>query len=223
MNKISIVISTRQYNEEYYKHIRKSFSHPKNQILIYENDNKYSLSEIYNKGLNDSENDIVVFIHDDLIFETTNITPKIIKLFQYNPRYGIIGLAGTTNLISGKWWEDRDSMIGQVKHQKDGKTWLNKYSETFGEFLKEVVLVDGLFIAVNKQVIKHKFDEDFKGFHFYDLGFCLPNYLNNVKIGVTTKIKVIHKSIGEVNKQWEKYKLLFEAKYEKNFPIKIYN
>ena len=51
--------------------------------------------------------------------------------------------------------------------------------------------------------------------------FCLPNYLSGVKIGVTTKIMVTHKSIGMVNKQWEKNKLFFEALYEKHFPLRV--
>jgi hypothetical protein len=42
-----------------------------------------------------------------------------------------------------------------------------------------------------------------------------------VKIGVTTKIRVTHLSIGMTNKQWEKNKLLFEALYEKLLPLKI--
>jgi hypothetical protein len=45
--------------------------------------------------------------------------------------------------------------------------------------------------------------------------------LDGVKIGVTTKIKLTHKSIGMVNKKWEKNKLLFEALYEKKLPIRL--
>jgi hypothetical protein len=45
--------------------------------------------------------------------------------------------------------------------------------------------------------------------------------MDGVKIGVTTKIRLTHKSIGMVNKQWEKNKLFFEALYEKNFPLKV--
>jgi hypothetical protein len=86
---------------------------------------------------------------------------------------------------------------------------------------KEVVIVDGLFIMVHKKRIKHTFNEEFKGFHFYDLPFCVDNYLDKIKVGVTTKIMVTHKSIGITNKQWEKNKLFFEALYEKNFPLRV--
>lgn len=118
---ISVVISTRKIDDEYLKHVEKMFSHPKTDINIYENDGLNSLTEIYNMGLKDAKNDIIVFIHDDLILETKNITPKVIKLFEKNPEYGIIGLAGTDNLISGMWWQDRDSMFGVVGHEHQGK------------------------------------------------------------------------------------------------------
>jgi hypothetical protein len=190
--------------------------------LVYENNGSESLAKIYNDGLKDAKNDIIVFMHDDLILETKNITPKIIRLFEKNPEYGIIGLAGTNNLVSGMWWQDRSSMYGVVGHEHEGKRHVNHYSKgDYSEKLKEVVVVDGLFIMVHRQRIKHTFNEQFEGFHFYDLPICIENHLDNVKVGVTTKIMVTHKSVGMVNKKWEKNKLLFEALYEKNFPLKI--
>ncbi len=219
---ISVVISTRKIDDGYLKHVEKMFSHPKTEILIYENDGVNSLPEIYNIGLNESKNDIVVFIHDDLILETKNMTPKVIRLFEKNPDYGIIGIAGTDNLISGMWWQDKTSMYGIVGHEHEGKRHVNHYSKgDYSEKLKEVVVIDGLFMMIHKQRIKHKFNEQFEGFHFYDLPICLENHLDGVKVGVTTKIKVTHKSIGMVNKKWEKNKLLFEALYEKNFPLVV--
>lgn len=218
---LSVVISTIKTENVSVKHLKEKFAHPKTEYLIYENNNQYSLSEIYNKGLSESKNDIVIFLHDDIIIETPSITKKIIKLFENNPEYGIIGLAGTDTLVSGMWWEKRDKMFGQVKHQHEGKTWKNTYSGSFGDNLKEVVCIDGLFFAVNKNKIKNNFDEEFKGFHFYDIPFCVQNFRQGVKIGVTTKIMVIHKSIGMVNKQWEKNKLFFEAKYGEFLPLTI--
>ena len=78
---ISVVISTRKIDDNYLKHVEKMFSHPKTEVNIYENDGVSSLTEIYNIGLKESKNEIVVFMHDDLILETSNMTPKIVKLF----------------------------------------------------------------------------------------------------------------------------------------------
>lgn len=217
---VSVVISTRKIDESYVSHVKKMFSHPKTQILIYENDGEKSLTQIYNMGLKESENDIVVFMHDDLILETTNITPKIVKMLEKHPEYGIIGIAGTDKLTSGMWWQNRDNMFGVVGHLHQGKRHVNRYSKgVFNDVLKDVVVVDGLFFIVHKNRIKKEFNEEFEGFHFYDISFCVENYLEGVKVGLTTKFEVTHKSIGEVNKKWEKNKLFFEALYGKSLPL----
>lgn len=156
---VSVVISTRKIDETYVNHVKKMFSHPKTQILIYENDGDKSLTQIYNIGLKESVNDIVVFMHDDLILETTNMTPKITKMFEKHSDYGIIGIAGTDKLTSGMWWQNRDNMFGIVGHVHQGKRHVNKYSKgVFNDVLKDVVVVDGLFFIVNKNKIKKEFN-----------------------------------------------------------------
>lgn len=223
---VSVVISTRKIDDDYVKHVKKMFSQPDTEINIYENDGVSSLTEIYNVGLQDSKNDLVVFMHDDLILETPNMTPKIVKMMGDHSidssRYGIVGIAGTDKLTSGMWWQNRENMYGVVGHVHEGKRHVNHYSKgVFNEKLKDVVTVDGLFFIVHKKRIKKRFNEDFKGFHFYDISFCVENYLEGVRIGLTTKFGVTHKSIGITNKQWEKNKLFFEALYEKKLPLII--
>ena len=87
-----------------------------------------SLAEVYNKGLEESVNDFVVFMHDDLVIKSKNMSHKINKLFGDFPDYGIIGVAGTTDLSNGTWWDIRKSMHGRMGHTKDGKSWTNRYS-----------------------------------------------------------------------------------------------
>jgi len=222
---VSVVVSTRKIDEGYREHIRKMFSQPDTEILMYENNGEMSLTQVYNKGLKESVNDIVVFMHDDLILETPNMTPKIVKMMSnhsINTNYGIVGIAGTDKLTSGMWWQNRENMFGVVGHIHEGKRHVNHYSKgVFNEKLKDVVIVDGLFFMVHKQRIKKEFNEEFKGFHFYDISFCVENFLEGVKIGLTTKFGVTHKSIGMVNKEWEKNKLFFEALFDKKLPLEI--
>lgn len=221
-NSISVVISTRKLDESYNKHVLSSFNSKTCELLVYENNKQYSLSELYNKGLDESKNDIVVFMHDDLFIDTPDVTPKINHLFKKNVEHGIIGLAGTTKMTSGMWWEDRSTMYGMVNHEANGQKYLSIYNqERFNEKVKDVVTIDGLFMMVHKNRIKNKFNEEFKGFHFYDIPFCIDNFMNEVKIGVTTKIRVTHKSVGVTNMEWENNKLLFESKYGNMFPIVI--
>jgi hypothetical protein len=37
-----------------------------------------------------------------------------------------------------------------------------------------------LFMVFDKNKIKHKFDQSYGKFHFYDHGFCTPNYIDGV-------------------------------------------
>jgi hypothetical protein len=218
-HKISVVFSTRKIDENFIEHVKKTCMYKGVEVLPYENNGEYSLTEIYNKGLNDASSDIVIFCHDDILFETNNWGEKVLKAFEKNPEYGILGVAGTNHMISGMWWEIRNAMHGTVKHTDGTKVWANKYSANYGNQLKEMIAVDGLFIALNKGKIKHSFDETFNGFHFYDISFCLKNHLDGVKIGLISNILILHKSVGQVNEQWGENKTLFEKIYGDQLPI----
>jgi len=112
-------------------------------------------------------------------------------------------------------------MKGIVNHEHGGKKWESKYSQSKGNQLDDVVLVDGLFIVVNKNNIKKRFNEEIKGFHFYDVDFSFRNFIEGVKIGVMYDVRVTHKSIGQTNEQWEKNREVFAKKYEEILPVKV--
>jgi hypothetical protein len=220
---ISVVCSSRHNLEEFKNHIvKKSGLHNKLEFLGYENNGEFSLTEIYNRGLKEAKNDVIVFMHDDVSIETNNWAQKILKLFDRNQEFGVIGVAGTKYLAqSGKWWEDPKKMYGRVMHTHDGRSWLSEYSADLGQIIEPTIIVDGLFFAIDKRKIKKTFDENVKGFHFYDLNFCLDNYLEEVKIGVTTIIRVNHKSIGMTNEQWEENRIQFAEKFKGHLPQSI--
>jgi len=167
---ITIGYSTRKIDENYILQLEKSCGSKNVQIIPIENNGEYSLSEVYNKILEQSENDIVVLCHDDLKFDTGGWSYKIKNHFEKNPEYGIIGLAGSKYMPkSGMWWEVQPTMYGIVNHENEGKKWESKYSKDIGNKLESTLMVDGLFFALHKQRIKKNFDETVKGFHFYDV------------------------------------------------------
>ena len=218
---ITIGYSTRQSNPELQEYLKKSCGVPKAQVIEKVNNGEKSLNQTYNEILQESENDIVILCHDDLYFETKGWGFKVIEHFQKND-FGILGVAGSTYLpMSGMWWEDKRKMIGIVNHEHEGKKWESKYSEEQGKKIKQTVLVDGLFIAVDKNRIKQNFNEKIQGFHFYDLEFCIGNYEKEVKIGVITNIRITHKSIGMTNEQWEENRKLFAERHKEILPIKL--
>jgi glycosyltransferase involved in cell wall biosynthesis len=218
---ITVGYSTREHKPEFIEYLKKSSGFKKIEVIEKVNNGEKSLAEVYNEILLESKTDIVVLCHNDIYFDTNAWYPKLLKHFEKSD-FGIIGMAGTTQIPeSGMWWENRKKMVGIVNHEHEGKKWESKYSESFGNDIHETVIVDGLFIALSKKRIKKNFNEEFKGFHFYDIPFCFENHLEGVKVGVITNIRLTHKSIGQTNEQWEENRKLFSKKYISNLPIKI--
>jgi GT2 family glycosyltransferase len=222
---ITIIYSTHKdesYNNKFRQHLLQTVGLPDVQILEYVNKNEFSLSEIYNKGIEESKYDIIACIHNDIKLEK-GWGKKLVNDFEVNSNYGIIGKAGSCYFPeSGVYWEKmKETMVGQVYHEPDGqKKWLSKYSPKFN-FLIPVVTIDGLFISFDKTKIKHKFDESIGRFHFYDHLFCVPNYLDGVKIGVTTSFEITHKSVGRPNEEFFNSKDKFVEKYKDFLPLDL--
>ena len=219
---LSVIFSTKKINNDFIEVIKSTSGVHKIEVLPYENPGKYSLTEVYNIGLEKASNNIVVFCHDDIKFDTVNWGRKLLNHFKRNKSTGIVGVAGTSYMgKTGKWWDVPSQMVGQVYHENEGKRWLSSYSKNIGNKLYDVVLVDGLFFGINKSAIKNNFNEDVKGFHFYDVDFCFTNYLNGVSLGVCTDIKITHLSIGMTNNEWDQNRLDFAEKYKNELPVAI--
>ena len=219
---ITVAFSTRKIDPQFIELLKRTSGIKNLEVLPFENNGEYSLTQVYNMALTQSSNDIVVLCHDDLYFDSNNWAQKVVNHFKRNEDYGILGVAGSTKLPkSGMWWEDRSKMKGIVNHESGGKKWESKYSPSKGNEIEDVVLVDGLFIAVHKERIQENFDENVKGFHFYDVDFCYRNFQKDVNIGVIYDVRITHKSIGQTNQQWEENRKEFSNKYSNQLPIKI--
>ena len=218
---VSIVCSSINPDKKYEKEILKKIGLKDVEFLHYENKGEYSLTELYEKGLAESQNDIVLFIHDDLIMNTNNWGRNLVSHFNETD-YGILGIAGTTNLTeTGTWWTNQNEMVGIVNHKHKGKTFPSEYSANLNKEIIKTVLVDGLFFAVSKSRLKYDFDTTIKGFHFYDVDFSFGNHLNGCNVGVIFDIRVTHLSIGQTNEKWEENKKIFIDKWASNLPTSI--
>jgi GT2 family glycosyltransferase len=222
---ITVIYSTHKdsnYNIKFKQHLLQSAGLKDIQILEYQNNNQYSLAQIYNSGITESKYNIVVCCHNDIKLEN-GWGKKLLRDFESNPDFGIIGKAGSCYFPeSGIYWERmQQTMVGQVYHHPDGqKKWLSRYSPKL-PFLVPVVTVDGLFISFDITKIKHTFDETIGKFHFYDHLFCLPNYLDGVKIGVTSSFEITHQSVGHPNQEFFDSKVKFLEKFGNKLPIDL--
>ena len=222
MSSITVGFSTRIDNPKFISYLQDTSGCKETHVIQKINNGEKSLTKVYNEILQESKTDYVVLCHDDILFEKKYWGKRVIEHFEKKKDYGILGVAGTSYLSSnGCWWTVQSEMIGQVYHQHEGKKWLSKYSEPFGDKICDSVIVDGLFLAINKNKIELNFNESVEGFHFYDVDFCFRNFLKGVKIGTVSNIPITHLSIGMTNEKWEKNRLQFSETYEKNLPIKL--
>ena len=78
---ISVVYCTKEDYPEHIEHIKKTCGVKDVEIIQYINKGE-SLTKFYNQGLKKTKNDIVVFCHDDIIFNTKNWGKKLINHFK---------------------------------------------------------------------------------------------------------------------------------------------
>jgi len=205
-------------NQEFIKHIDDTIG-VKHKVVSYQNFNQYSLAQIYNNAIAEHKADDCIFVmcHNDIEIKTRNWGKILLNHFNYND-YGIIGVAGSTYIpASGMWWEDRSKMYGIVEHTDGAKSWTNEYSNPING-IQSTLMVDGLFMTFDPNKIVHGFNEKYGLFHFYDLSFCVDNYLDGINIGVITNIRVKHKSVGQTNQSWEDNRKKFASEY--NLPMR---
>lgn len=226
IEKLALVICSRDNSEqkkEFVDEIKRTCGCDI-QVYFILNPNGISLTQIYSEMITSKEidADVILFIHDDIDFLRKGWGKELLRLFKEHPEYGIIGVAGSAQFDEkGAWW-NYEKKYGQVLHRHDGKSWLTAFSPLLKEDLKEVAVIDGLFIAVHKKRITKNFDTSIKGFNMYDIDFCLANYLDGkTKIGVTTNIRIAHNSIGELKPEWYENRKIINEKYGEYFPIDI--
>ena len=186
--------------------------------------NKESLAKIYNmeidKALEDNV-DCLILVHDDVILEENPI-PKLEKLFD---DFDLVGVAGTSKieLKSPALWHlmgdyKSGTLHGCVQHLTIGREdSVHKAQTYFGKYPHKVVMIDGVFMALNRYAMENmRFDEDCPAkFHFYDLISSLDFHLKGGRVGVGD-ILITHESPGlrEFTDEWRAGEQYFLKKYE---------
>jgi hypothetical protein len=221
---ITVVIATKhtvEEKKEFLENIQVTCG-AKMKIIYALNDGLTPLSQIYQSALSQAETEIIIFMHDDIEFLKNNWGKEIIRMFNEHQDYGIIGVAGSAEFDANAAWWNYSKIYGQVLHRNDGKSWLTAFSPLFKHDLEEVCVIDGLFMAVNKNRITQTFDTNILDFHMYDIDLCLANFLDGkTKVGVTTKIRIAHNSIGALDDKWYINRNYINSKYNNNYPISI--
>lgn len=224
----------KEFNEQLLASIGLSQEKGEVAIMSYDNDGSLSLTETYNtiwERAKIFENAVFVFLHHDIYFKSKDWGKELLDLFNMN-EIDIVGIVGTDTLYEHcAWFLDHDvqfsslNLWGNAWHIINGEETFTDYSrfskpDAKCKKLQPVVAIDGVFIAFNPDTCL-TFDEDFDGFHYYDVSFCVKNYLQGKHIAVTEAIQLCHESEGNFNDMWEQSRIKFFKKYGSYLPISI--
>jgi hypothetical protein len=223
--RLFFIVAVKEPQDETFRRILEPSLKPEwleNTILVYEGS---SIFEKYNKGIDVlvskfslKDDDVVVYIHNDVQIKDLNFEEKIQMVFKHRPDVGLIGVYGSTCLgDNGTWWkEDRPSNgRGNVLQR-----YLNGNIYTMTDkkgFFDDIVSLDGLIMIERGSVAKMKlFDSDtYNFYHHYDSDHCcevLEKTSYKIAIadilvfhdspGATTNVDKFYDSMDRFTKKW---------------------
>lgn len=203
-------------------------------VLVHQirnNEKHNSMFSKYNLGIemaNPQDDDILVFIHEDVKILDENFCKKLELVFNKKPDVGLVGLIGTTSFPeAGGWWLcDHSLHRGALIQGKPGTSGKETFHMVRKKgYFEDLVSVDGFCFAVRGSVLKDlKFDEETypEAFHFYDVDFCFSILEKGWDIA-TCDILLEHASEGPLPESWFKNKERFLNKWKSKtgymFPI----
>lgn len=175
-------------------------------IKICNKNSQNSIFQAYNLGVSKSNFDILVFIHEDVVFHSENWGLVLEFFFKTLKNPGVLGIAGSSYLpISpSDWWVPNIKYIHTnfLSNKKDGEIGKGKLKQVGEQIAQEVYALDGMFLAMKKEVfLEFPFDETLIGFHGYDTSICY-NVSQKFQNFFVPDILIEHFSPGFPNKIW---------------------
>ncbi len=194
------------------------------ELLVWDNlAEPKPITEVYNKLASKAQYPYWCFIHEDISFLTINWGDHLKKAFERHPETGLIGIAGAkykSKIPSGWSTGVRELDCCNIYHKdKDGHE-LHIHMNPGKSDFEEVVNVDGVFIAIRREVWKdvHFNDKDLRGFHLYDLDFSF-HVSKSWKAAVIYSIDIMHFTQGgNYGDAWLEPTLSWHKVFSKGLP-----
>jgi hypothetical protein len=173
-----------------------------------------SLAEGYTRGIAQSRGTRLILSHDDIEI----LTPDFAARLQHHlADFDLVGIAGTTRLVGGKWAAAGDPYVFTLVTSPDPEAGGYQTMMLGGGPLvvPGIAALDGVFMALRREVAAAiPFDaETFDGFHLYDLDFSFRAHRAGFRLAVCRDIVLIHESTGSYDSGWEDYRRRFETKH----------
>lgn len=167
------------------------------QLVVIDNSgNRYSIFEAYNEGTRRAKGEILCFMHEDVLFRTSEWGSVINGHFREDERIGMMGFAGTHFLPDTPMYWYSSPFVSQRNLNNDQGSIEEHFHEGwFGERnLMEVVAVDGFCFFIRRSLFDRiAFDEKtYKGFHLYDMDISLQVIEAGYKVCVCRDVLAEH-------------------------------
>ena len=203
---LSIIISS--YQPHYYQALEKNIAETIGipyEVIKVDNPGKMGICEAYNHGAQKAQYDYLLFLHEDVLFETQNWGLILTQLLS-KKSIGCVGLAGGDYVSTYPlpWWQYKERRflhLNQISTNEEKK--INRLTEH-----KNVIFLDGVFIACRRNIfLETRFSDYLQGFHGYDMDFSWRASQTHQNI-VSHEITLTHFSAGHPNIEWFKSLIL---------------
>lgn len=192
-------------------------------IAIDNSERKGSITAIYNEGARRAKYPCLLFVHEDVEFQTQDWFERILPCVS-QPDCGVIGFAGSRAKVrtpSG-WVQDKSWNVEYYSQMnKNGVISHHRRNLPHDVDFRQVVVLDGFALFMRREVWEEfPFDEKLlTGFHCYDIDISL-SVGQKYKNYVCGNIKVLHYSSGNFGEAWlrDTLKLHYE-KWEPYLPV----
>lgn len=220
---ISIIICSRtpKLPQSLVENIESTIGCAYEWVVIDNSENRYSIFEAYNLGIQKSKGDYLCFVHDDVLFHTKGWGDIIFEVFESDEKIGLVGVAGAKvkTKMPSAWWDCQDSCkrMNLIQHFANGEIKdLQIGWQT--DVLEEVVVIDGVFM-VTRSNDGVRFNEQFIGFHNYDLNLSFEYIKKGFKVMVSKEILIEHFSIGKLDVSWYNSTYKIHKMYSNLLPL----
>lgn len=188
-------------------------------IRIENGDNRYGICAAYNDGIRRARGELLLFVHEDVLFLTQNWGHLLREDFA-DPRVGAIGVLGSAVMPRNNCW-----MRAGQPHTHGHIILVADAAHDFEVYLapdanvSSVVVLDGVFIAVRRSIAAAlQFDEaTFPAFDFYDADFSMRVAMEH-EVLVDPRIVLKHFSTRPFSTGYF-YHPTFQAKYASKLPF----
>jgi glycosyltransferase involved in cell wall biosynthesis len=222
---LSIIICSRTQtiSTDLSENINKTIGCEYELIVIDNSENKHSIFEAYNLGIDQSKGRYLCFMHDDIFIHSYSWGNIIKKVFQSDEKTGLIGVAGAKvkTKMPSAWWDcpGDQKVIHIIQHYPNQEKEIVKLG--FGKEKNiEAVAIDGVFMAMRKDNRIH-FNTKMTGFHNYDLNISFEYKKHGYKIIVTNEILIEHFSLGTINEAWVSSTFKVHSLYQSILPLRF--